>query len=251
MFWINRTPLAAGISTVALVLLLIFPVLHVFKSKIGRVCGFVFITLAAVLFGWKIWPPSVPTVASKVQAPYAPSVLPSPPPKVATPTSPTPAGRNYRHRKPPTMGPVVGNKLGGDGSCQANAIGGDAKVENCKAGPPEAKVSWKIKGRKGSDVLPGNATVIVELAVDQTLDYPAFFATCDRPCHVTFAGANGLTSTESILKGGNEAGAVLAAPRPLGPGVPVDLFIAADDNTTPSILMVGKIPRADVPDVHK
>ena len=174
------------------------------------------------------------------------------------PSTPETARGNQRGAARKRTGPDVGDhrtriqgsvKQGGDNSpCQANAIGGNAKVEDCNAGPPEAKVSWKVKDMHNAQALPGNATVVIELTVDQTLDYPAFYATCDRPCHVTFAGANGWTGTEGILrKRPTETGVILSAPRPLGPGVPVDMFIAADDSSTPTIVAVGKVSRADVP----
>lgn len=131
-------------------------------------------------------------------------VLSLPPAPVSTPAHPigpsTPetASGNQRGAARKRTGPDVGDhrtriqgsvKQGGDNSpCQANAIGGNAKVEDCNAGPPEAKVSWKVKDMHNAQALPGNATVVIELTVDQTLDYPAFYATCDRPCHVTFAG---------------------------------------------------------------
>jgi hypothetical protein len=56
LFWIDKTPLAAGISIAAMAALLVYPVLHFLSSKRMRVSAFVVLAVLLAIFGWMIWP---------------------------------------------------------------------------------------------------------------------------------------------------------------------------------------------------
>jgi hypothetical protein len=93
LFWIDKTPLAAGITIVAMIVLVIYPVLHFVSSKRAR--SFVFLVCIALiaLFGWKVWPKESLKVGATVQPPQHPISLP--PPLVA-PTKTVPSSENER-----------------------------------------------------------------------------------------------------------------------------------------------------------
>jgi hypothetical protein len=43
------------------------------------------------------------------------------------------------------------NKQGGNAPCQANAVGGNATVEGCNAGPPPLAIQWSVRDQEGGN----------------------------------------------------------------------------------------------------
>jgi Ca2+/Na+ antiporter len=60
LYWLEKTPTTAAVSLAAIVLLMIFPVMHFLPSLRGRTTGFSLVLLLTVLFGWVIWPLKMP-----------------------------------------------------------------------------------------------------------------------------------------------------------------------------------------------
>lgn len=56
LFWMDKTPLAAGLSIACIAGLSVYPILHFFPSGTARIPMFIIATLLVVIFGWKIWP---------------------------------------------------------------------------------------------------------------------------------------------------------------------------------------------------
>lgn len=56
LFWIDKTPITAGISLALIALLIIYPILHFIRKYTLRVVAFIAIAILITGFGWKIWP---------------------------------------------------------------------------------------------------------------------------------------------------------------------------------------------------
>jgi hypothetical protein len=56
LFLIEKTPRTIICLLLAMIGLLVYPVLHFFKSRISRAIGFAGCTLGTLLFGWSVWP---------------------------------------------------------------------------------------------------------------------------------------------------------------------------------------------------
>ncbi len=142
LLWMNKTPLWAAITIAAMVLLIVYPVHHFLPGWKVRIPG-LFVAWALIgCFGWKIWPKSTVEVKASLPQPIIPAPLGSQPKERNEGhfTSKEPKVHPVPPKKAPSIG--GGNNLGGDGSCQANAIGGNATVENCNAWPPQLKLTF-------------------------------------------------------------------------------------------------------------
>jgi hypothetical protein len=74
LYWIDKTPTAAGASIALIGMLVIYPLLHFVQKLLLRIIVFVFIALLIAGFGMKIWP-------SKINPNEAPQQTSSPRPK--------------------------------------------------------------------------------------------------------------------------------------------------------------------------
>jgi hypothetical protein len=108
-------------------------------------------------------------------------------------------------------------------------------------GPPSPRVSW-------SQATEG-PTVKVVFSVDDTMELPAFKATCDRPCNNVMSEATGNYEPVplSFEYEPNSVGLTLRSPRPLGAGVRVLWVIRSRDErsitiTDFRILEIGEVP---------
>jgi hypothetical protein len=56
LYWVDRTPAAAGISVALIAMLVIYPILHLVQKSKLRIIALIFAALLIAGFGWKIWP---------------------------------------------------------------------------------------------------------------------------------------------------------------------------------------------------
>jgi len=106
---------------------------------------------------------------------------------------------------------------------------------------PSPRVSWAQA--------TAGATVKVVFSVDDTMELPAFKATCDRPCNNVMSEATGNYEPIplSFENEPNSVGLTLRSPRPLGAGVRVLWVIRSLDEksitlTDFRILEIGEVP---------
>jgi hypothetical protein len=80
LFWVDKTPLTAGCTIAAMVLLVIFPVLHFLRSVTGRIFVLIILSVCIGIFGWKVWPTKVADSYMKPSpaAPVQPDQQPAP-----------------------------------------------------------------------------------------------------------------------------------------------------------------------------
>lgn len=116
-----------------------------------------------------------------------------------------------------------------------------ARVNTVEVGPGSPRVSW------GQAM--GGSTVKVVLSVDDTMELPAFKATCDRPCNNVMSEAtrNYEAVPLSFENEPNSVGLTLRSPRPLGAGVRILWVIRSLDErpvtiTDFRILEIGEVP---------
>jgi hypothetical protein len=201
-------------------------------------------------------------VASRNTATAAPVVTAAHPPEQAKDNTTTPEAKKLtskRQSKPSVAtvhqetqgGPAValqGNSWGGiaiapRGIANTGTIYGDAIVNN---GPSPTSIKY---WRQEQTVENGKPTLMVYLAVDNSLDVPAFIALCDRPCKTQGASIAGASSFRSIAwpKNPRQAGFQFSQPRPLGSDIRVDWKIQSEDDQSVKISKVEILPREYVP----
>jgi hypothetical protein len=71
LYWVDKTPVAAGISIAVIAALVVYPIWHFVQKSERRIIVFIFAALLIVFFGWKIWPvkPTVNTGSESVVPP--------------------------------------------------------------------------------------------------------------------------------------------------------------------------------------
>jgi len=84
LFWIDKTPLTAGISIACIAVLMIYPIIHFVRSRALRIVTFIVAALLVGVFGYKVWPFSSNVPPSLVEK--GPQVEPKPVPKSAAPS---------------------------------------------------------------------------------------------------------------------------------------------------------------------
>jgi hypothetical protein len=84
LFWIDKTPLTAGISIACIAVLMIYPIIHFVRSRALRIVTFIVAALLVGVFGYKVWPLSSNVPPSLVEK--GPQVEPKPVPKSAAPS---------------------------------------------------------------------------------------------------------------------------------------------------------------------
>jgi len=116
-----------------------------------------------------------------------------------------------------------------------------ARMNPAEVGPGSPRVSW-AQATEGP-------TVKVVFSVDDTMELPAFKATCDRPCNNVRSEATGNYEPIplSFDNAPNSVGLTLRSPRPLGAGVRVLWVIRSLDQrsitiTDFRILEIGEVP---------
>jgi hypothetical protein len=117
---------------------------------------------------------------------------------------------------------------------------------------PQPHISWTQNQIEAKD---GKGQTKIVLTVDHLVELPAFGITCDIPCSVIDVSmqATGMFSLQGIFASPNPtiAGFELAAPRPLGPGIPIVVWVLSADQRTPNIQNVGFIPPEAIPSPPK
>lgn len=162
-------------------------------------------------------------------------VINSPPAPPKKPESQRLAGRPASIQSAPPQaapGRLTVGKVD-QGPCSVLQIGGQgnqASGGNC--GSPEPKIAWK---QDEGPLRDGKASVDLTLSVDHSMEVPAFYAICDRPCETIGAMVfPGLTQNFFLqYPSPNKTGFGFSAPRPLGPGVRVIWTIRARDGIQP------------------
>ena len=116
-----------------------------------------------------------------------------------------------------------------------------ARVNTAEVGLGLPSVSW--------GQVMGGPTVKVVFSVDDTMELPAFKATCDRPCNNVISEATGNYEPVplSFENEPNSVGLTLRSPRPLGAGVRILWVIRSLDErsitiTDFRILEIGEVP---------
>jgi hypothetical protein len=56
LFWLDKTPLSAGISLISVWALMVYPILHFFPKRSVRIIVFSAVVLLSVVFFWRFWP---------------------------------------------------------------------------------------------------------------------------------------------------------------------------------------------------
>jgi hypothetical protein len=143
-----------------------------------RIALFVVVFFFVGSLGGRLIKKPVANIMAKVEAKQE-TQQPEPEEKKAKPAKTENAKKTKAVPKVQVSG---GIKQGGNGDCQANAIGGNATVENsCNNGPPEPKLSWSVLTRPQ----PANAKhprTYVIVWLDRPLDNAVFRVVCDRSC---------------------------------------------------------------------
>src|SRR5277367_3169028 len=117
LFWMDRTPLSAGISILSIAALMVYPIIHFAPSGKARIVALIVMFGVVGVFGWKIWPKPTPVVvAAKPANPDSQS--PQHPDVAATPAASSPVNPE----KPKQQKTVVPTK-----SLPTIKIGGDVK----------------------------------------------------------------------------------------------------------------------------
>jgi hypothetical protein len=167
LFWIDKTPLAAGITIGAMFLLMIYPILHFVSSWKARVPVFILVFVLIGIFGWKVWPS--PTAQVVVASPPASTTAPT-----ATPTSKQSQAKPSGHRpaahpadKKPLPSPPTHHTLDVCDSAEVSAAGMKAWNERRSMYPSEddrssvcavdkelAKRGWNCKMEVALDPVP-------------------------------------------------------------------------------------------------
>lgn len=78
LFWIDKTPTAAGVTIVVIAALLIYPVIHFFPSKASRIVALTVAWGLIGVFGWRIWPKKEPSKAVIQPPSFSPKPEPTP-----------------------------------------------------------------------------------------------------------------------------------------------------------------------------
>jgi hypothetical protein len=139
-------------------------------------------------------------------------------------------------------GGVIQQQSGGN--CSPNIVGGSNTV-NC--GPPPPRISFSVNEEVDS------ASVWVE--ADGPVEFPAFWAKCDRPCYTRRPGGvwvigNPMSGYTLTAKPSDPTSAeiIISMPRPLGAHVRVKWTILANppNNTILRIVDKGKLEPKDV-----
>jgi hypothetical protein len=138
LFWVDKTPWAAGISVAVIAGLIVYPVIHFVRSPSSRVVVFIVAFLLIFFFGWKIWPQkksAATGVSSQIPSPEvsrgkatqgAAAVQATPPAQTSQAPRVTPL---RKHRSTPnTSAPVAPTQtITAD---HGIAIGGNAQVSS-------------------------------------------------------------------------------------------------------------------------
>lgn len=88
LFWIEKTPLTAGVTLAAMFCLSIYPVLHFVRSGVARGIALLAVVWLVGVFGWAVWPHKSATVTKS-----SPAAVPS----LDQPTQPV---HSEPHRSP-------------------------------------------------------------------------------------------------------------------------------------------------------
>jgi hypothetical protein len=83
LFWMDKTPMAAGITIAVMALLMVYPVLHFVSPWKARIPVFAIVFILIGAFGWKFWPKN-----STLQSVSVPQTYPKSPPSTANAESP-------------------------------------------------------------------------------------------------------------------------------------------------------------------
>jgi hypothetical protein len=82
LVWMEKTPIWADVTIGGMALLMVYPVLHVYRAWVKRIPALIVVWAFIALFGWNIWPrPAVPTPQPVVKNESA-----SPQPSITVPT---------------------------------------------------------------------------------------------------------------------------------------------------------------------
>lgn len=142
LFWIDKTPFTAGMSLAAIFALMVYPILHLVRSRTRREVAFVVSVLLVGAFGWRIWPRSKPQASTIQTTGGHPTVDVS----LVRSTSPAqgkerPEGpKAERSHKPLASAPVVPEAQ----TCAVGSIcnhdSPNSRTQTVNNGPPPAKL---------------------------------------------------------------------------------------------------------------
>jgi acyl carrier protein len=71
LVWLEKTPVWGGVTVGSMALLIVYPVLHVCRTRVQRTLALVAVWALIAFFGWKIWPHSSPREGVYTLAPGA------------------------------------------------------------------------------------------------------------------------------------------------------------------------------------
>lgn len=141
LFWVEKTPISAGISIAVMAAFMVYPILHFCSRLWPRLIALTVVAGLLTVFGWNIWPKELRAIPqAQIGKPPSPPIAstkenPNPPPKqmalARRPTHhPNPAGIHVE--KSPgaavTQYNVTGVNLGGAGGVAGGGGGGGGAI---------------------------------------------------------------------------------------------------------------------------
>jgi hypothetical protein len=241
LFWIDKTPLSAGITIIAMVGLMIYPVIHFVRSTSVRIPVFLTVSVLIGLFGWAVWPKrQLLETPQIVSAPITPPLAQRKPESPAE-TTPAPTSKRKPQKSHPSTPPPTKEQKCETGSIcnQDSPNNGTQTVNN---GPPPAKLIW---AQFPNERIHELATTKVTIDVDHTLDVPEFIVTCDRPCTTNAMGSGygGMVAFDHQQRiSPTKLKLIFGSPRPMAPGAILWIYLGSD-GVAPKIL---SLERADI-----
>ncbi len=144
---------------------------------------------------------------------------------------------------------AIRKRLGVTNNEQGASLSNPCYERNSNIAIPPSTDAMRASPRVSWAQATEGPTVKVVFSVDDTMELPAFKATCDRPCNNVMSEATGNYEPVplSFENEPNSAGLTLRSPRPLGAGVRVLWVIRSLDErpitiTDFRILEIGEVP---------
>jgi hypothetical protein len=111
--------------------------------------------------------------------------------------------------------------------------------------------NWKYKQLEGTPDSDGHPGVTIAVAVEDTMDRPAFLATCDRPCRTQGGTVSGISQAYPLSptkpEDANKTGVKITTPPSITPDLAVCWEIRSLDKNPIQITTVMRIPPNQIP----
>lgn len=254
LFWLEKTPLTAGLSLWAMAVLMVYPVLHFVRQVTARIIVFCAIAALLAVFGWRIWPsrklPRTQSAASPSQATETQQSTPSigyPTPqrrRVRIKPSIQPSTVNLPPR-PVAQGIQPPSQSCPNGICISGGIVDNPTVNNY--GTPEPTLTWMPyewpadRPKVGGIIHPD---AYAQISLDHPFYDAKFVVFCDRPCNgAASCGGFGFIQTryQGLPEYPNAVAFLVDGPDPVPADTTCILGVQSEDQMPVRIVDVKKL----------